>query len=211
MADKTDTEPNNSDKLADITPPGKTPARATSRPIIIGHGSMVKADPMVVTEDAVTVSQETQESVHSTQSRIEVPADIVAAMETEATEAVIVDKSDSSIESNSEPEDESASDKQTSDESSSDTGVVDSLMDEVSAKQADRKQKEELSAKTAEIEESITAKEFFVPIKSENRRRSRILISIFLICALLLVAVGVNMAVDAEMLDIGIKPLTNVL
>lgn len=213
MAEKTDTEHDNPDKLTDVTPPGKTPAIATSRPIIIGHGSMVKNDPMVVTEDAVTAAEEEKEPVHSTQSRIEVPADMVAAMENEAAEATTAEKSGTSGESTSDSgsDKEALPNKKTDTDASSDSGVVDTLMGEVSAKQADRQQKDELAARTAEVEESIIAKEFFVPIKSENRRRSRRLVGVSLVCALLLVVAGVNMAADAEVLDIGVKPLTNLL
>ncbi len=89
--------------------------------------------------------------------------------------------------------------------------AVNNLVSEVTTKQDDKKQKEELASKQAEIEESIRKREFFVPIGQVSRRRTnRILIfSIFLI--LLLGAAGLNFAIDAELLDIGVNSLTDLL
>ena len=49
-------------KLFDIAkPPGKTPASASSRPLIVGHTPMIKNDPMVKEEKAESEEKEAEE------------------------------------------------------------------------------------------------------------------------------------------------------
>jgi hypothetical protein len=89
--------------------------------------------------------------------------------------------------------------------------AVDSLVNEVSAKQADKKEKQDLEARTAEIEEIIEKKEYFVPIGQVSRRRSNQLVVITLMLILVFATVGLNLAVDAGVIDIGLNPLTDIL
>ncbi len=110
----------------------------------------------------------------------------------------------------SEPEEDSASDPDTAADSNS-KAAVDSLVNEVSAKQADKKAQQDLDAKVAEIEASIQKKEYFVPIGQVSRRRSNRILIILLIVVLLVAVVGVNLAIDAGMLDVGVEPLTDIL
>lgn len=61
MADKKEDKP----KTFDVTKPGKTPAAATSRPIIVGHGPMMK-DPMVSESNAKDSAMPTKITINKT-------------------------------------------------------------------------------------------------------------------------------------------------
>jgi hypothetical protein len=90
------------------------------------------------------------------------------------------------------------------------TGAVDALAGEANAKKESDKEAEESLKKAAEIEGIIESKEYYVPIKETISRRSGRLLSIFLLLCLLAV-VGLNFAVDAQLVDVGISPLTDLL
>ena len=89
--------------------------------------------------------------------------------------------------------------------------VVDNLVSEVTTKQDEKRQKEELVARQAEAEESIRKKEFFVPIGQVSRRRTTRILTSLVIFILIMGLLGLNFAIDAGMLDIGVQPLTDLL
>lgn len=113
----------------------------------------------------------------------------------------------------SEPEEEKSEEEPETPAVEDSTGgaAVEALAGEVSAKREEQKQKEELAAKKAEVEETIAKKEFFVPIGQESRKRLNNHILFGLIVIILLTMAALNFAVDAELLDIGIKPLTDIM
>lgn len=200
MADK--------EKTFDVSGPDKTPASATSRPIIVKHGSMAQRDPMVVEEAAE--KPKTSEPAKATvahELKLD-PAESEKA-ETEADEAPESDQS-AEVPTEESPEPEQPAESEESSENSG-TGAVDALANEVDAKQADKKEKRELEERNAELEKSIAAKEFFVPIGAARRRRSEQRVILAFLLIILLSIAGLNMAIDAEVLDVGLPALTNVL
>ena len=181
--------------MDDVTKPGKTPASATSRPIIVGRGPAVQ-DPMVNNE-TLGISQDTpdktEEKLAPPSAVKKVISPISPSADTElATEAVSKPTSDES-----KPADDTAA------ENNTDSAVVDAVLDQVS----DKKKQEQLSAEEVKrkelIEKLVAEKKYFVPTKGPHQKRNN-RIAILLLVVLLLGAGGVVAAVDARMLDIGI-------
>lgn len=221
-SDKLKKEIDKSAKLFDVSHPGKSAPSATSRPIIVGHGSMVAHDPMVVTGD--TEKAEDKQPAKITVRELKIQPDKPAAAgpeEPSPAEATgdTVEPSDP-VSEEQPPVETAAQDVTAVPEAapanagpaeSSETGVVNSLMNEVDAKQADKKQKKDLEILTTELEKSIETKEFFVPIGLESRRRSHNRLTALLVLSLILGLIGLNFAIDAEFVDIGIPALTDLL
>lgn len=176
-------------KLIDVAQAGSA-AGATSRPLIVGHGSTIKHDPMVKEEanEAVSAVQEKEEAKPMVTKELKLTPDTDTAVEPTA-------EAETAQPETAQP----------------DTGVVDSLMNEVDAKQADKKQKKELEAVALEVEKSIESKEFFVPIGLVSRRRSHNRIILSLILLIVLGLAGLNFGIDAEVVDIGVQSLTDIL
>ena len=275
-------------KLFDVAKPGKTPASATSRPIIVKHSSTLQKDPMV--KDGDETSDETaeaakvdpkmhrekiivppgEEKVESAdtedQSNDNSDADEAApplndekaevedndnklaskensnteestsadsaaeesvSEDTENTDGEEVNTSDESDKNDKEEpteetdnqrnldsnkdEDKTDDDKEESQPESSNVGVVDSLVTEVSSKKAEQKAQEAADAKQAEAEKIIESKEYFVPIGQATRRKNSAKFLLLFIFLVLLTLIGLNFAVDGDILDIGIPSYTDFL
>ena len=175
-------EPSSAPKLFDVAKPGKTAASATSRPIIVGHGSSMKQDPMVT-------SPPSEEKKGNTE---------VSALRSHK-EAVI--KPDVRQDDNEKDESEKIPD----------AAAVDTLAQAANDKKEDQKEAEEVVARVLELEKIIESKQYFVPVGEAKRRRSNQRTLGVVILLLVLAIAGINFAIDAEALDIGIKPLTNLL
>lgn len=205
MPDKDQNQPKNN--LVDVAGPGNTPALATSRPIIVKHGSMATRDPMMVDDNAKDEAETASEQSNTRELKIQPdqPEDDKA----EAPAVV-----ESSPEENLEEQDDTSvkqPEPDANENASSETGAVDSLMNEVDTKQADKKQKRALDEHVKELEKVIATKEFFVPIGIESRRRSTMRVLLVLILLLVLGLAGLNFAIDAELTDIGVPALTDLL
>ncbi len=189
-------------KLFDVAQPGKTAAPATSRPVIVGHGSGLTHDPMMAkASDEKPVKKKEINPIK-------------VAEATPKREAVV--QPPQPIEEDAVPvvtpeEQPAAAETQSSVKESQGTPVVDDLMNEVTAKQADKKQKQDLADKTVEVERLIEAKTYFVPIGQSSLQRSHYRIIIYLLLIIILLAVGLNFAIDAEAIDIGMNALTDIL
>jgi hypothetical protein len=204
---KTESEKSKSDvdtpaKLFDVASPGKTPASSTSRPIIVKHGSMVARDPMVVKDEENKSAESESAKTVGRELKLEPVAEpeVIETAETDTNSAEKVDES--------APEDNTdVSDEVTE----TGAGAVDTLINEVDAKQADKKQKKEFEERMAELEKSIESKEFFVPIGVASHRRSKRRLIGLMILILLLGLAGLNFAVDAEVIEIGVQAFTDLL
>ena len=234
-------------KLFDVAKPGKTPVSATSRPVIVGHTSMIKHDPMVKEKptDPETGEPKNDSDNHqlhqphniktikplsegdpkedkeevASESKDEVEDNKPAPAEPEPSKETAVE--DTSDEKPDEPKTEAAEPEKAEekpepaapavDEDQAKKAAVDNLVTEVSAKREAQKEKEEFDAKAKELEASIEKREFFVKIGQVSRRKSNHRIAIGLILFLILAAAAVNFGIDAEVIDIGIKPLTDLL
>ena len=87
------------------------------------------------------------------------------------------------------------------------------LVDELAKQAADKKQQKEQDKQASVREEKVTAlinsKQYYVPITQVTKRRIKHVVIALLLLAVLLL--GLNLAVDAELLDVGVQPLTNIL
>lgn len=87
------------------------------------------------------------------------------------------------------------------------------LVDELAKQAADKKQQKEQDKQATIREEKVTAlinsKQYYVPIAQVTKRRIKHVVVAILLLVLLLV--GLNLAVDAELLDVGVQPLTDIL
>lgn len=189
-------------KLFDVAEPGKTAASTTSRPVIVGHKSMTKRDPMVVD----SLQEQPDEPSKMTRSK---PLTIkpVTPVEAESAETVKVE----TPEVGAAPEAEEATVEESAPETSS-PAVVENLVKDVTADQSDKKEKHDLELLNEEAEKLIASKQFFVPLGQEHKASSRA--GFALIISLLIVALALvvlNFAVDAELITIGVDPLTDVL
>ncbi len=186
-------------KLFDVTKPGKTAASATSRPIIVGHGGAINQDPMVTPPAEDTKPSENsslQTHGNAVISPLKAAVPVEAGKETSET-------------GNTEPI--NTPDTDSVNPESSDSATVDALANEANAKKEQKKEGDENAARVLELEKIIESKQYFVPIGESKRHRSNQRILITFILLLIISVVGANFAVDAEVLDIGVKPLTDVL
>lgn len=112
---------------------------------------------------------------------------------------------------NDKPAEDAQKDEQSDDESGE--GQEGGLVDELAQQAAAKKQKKEEGKQETVYQEKITAmineKTYYVPVGQVTKRRIKHIIAAILLLALLVV--GLNFALDAELLDIGISPLTNIL
>lgn len=197
-------------KLFDVAKPGESAPSPTSRPLIVGHQKMVARDPMVKDdkEQADETKEETKLQVHRTP--VVEPVSIEVKKEEPAkpaTDAAPADpEPDNSEKDPSAPEEHAAEDEAVS----KDAAAVETIAKEANAKN-EKKQEDKAAAERIEaVRKSIETKEFYLPI-GEAQRRSHNRIAVTILLLLVVALVCLNFALDAEMLDIGIEPLTNLL
>lgn len=192
---KTDEESPSAPKLFDVAKPGKTAATATSRPVIVGHGSTLKKDPMV------NSSEDEKEDTEKVPVRSHGPVTIQPLNE-------ITGQDDES--KTEEPNDSDISDTKAPPENS-DAAAVDALANEANDKKEAQKENDEAAKRALELEKIIESKQYFVPVGEAKRRRSNQRILMVILLLLVLSISGINFAADAGMLSIGVDPLTDIL
>jgi hypothetical protein len=202
---------NSKKTVMDVSKPGKTAATATSRPVIITHGALVK-DPMVNEEAATdTPVQETQAPITPAAKKVIAPlsaaenAEAKAESETETdtikqeVAAEETSKKDPVAETKPSEKDEPESE----DETESEEAVVDAVVEQV----ADKKAQEQAGVEEQKRQELVTKlvadKKYFVPLAVARRERNGKLGVVFAV-ALLPLFVGLILAVDAELIGQGI-------
>lgn len=204
-------EPADKKPIMDVAKPGKTAAPATSRPVIINHGAMVK-DPMVnEAEEAATDLPTKNETpaVSPAPKKVITPPEETAPAEEKAEEEKDTkdtapkeaepDKKEETpkpaetevpADAKKEPESTETSDQ------ASDDAVVDAVVDQV----ADKKEQERLAEeeqKRKKLVDKLTAeKKYFVPLAVARHQRNNKIGLVFLVIVVLLI-VGAVLAVDA--------------
>lgn len=187
--------------VMDVAKPGKSPADATTRPIITGHAIM--KDPMVNEGVAVTEGVTEEETTPEvTEEKISVPSSSHKVIQP------LENKEEKSEEPAEKPAEEPGKPEPTNEEAKetpvSDDAVVDAVLDQVSDKKEETKQSEE-DRKRQEIVAKLTEeKKYFVPIAQESKRRKNKL-TLLILSALLSVVVGLGLAADAGVIDPGFK------
>lgn len=188
---KTQEESPSAPKLFDVAKPGKTPAGATSRPVIVGHGSTMKQDPMFNS-----------------------PADEKKAGEdppAQPRKKIVVNPPDHAGDEEKNKADESTDTGEAQNPEASDAAAVDTLASAANAKKENQKESDEAAARAVELEKIIESKQYFVPIGEAKRRRSNQRILLTIILMIIITIASVNFGIDAEVLDLGIEPLTDIL
>jgi hypothetical protein len=189
--------------VMDVSKPGKSPADATTRPIITGHAIM--KDPMVneepanmegVTEEVATpeVSEEKVAPAPSTSHKV------IQPLESKEEKP---EESDTKPAEEPEKTDEPAQDDK-KETPVTDDAVVDAVLDQVGDKKEEIKQSEEDRKRQEMVDKLVEEKKYFVPIAQEGKRRKNKL-ALLILGALLPVIVGLGLAADAGAIDPGFK------
>ncbi len=175
---------NSKASVFDVSKPNKTAPSPTSRPVIATHNPMMK-DRMVIDNPESTVKDEEKPVVVSREKVVEPISEsppsveevtVLAAAEAESKEA---------------------------DRIKSEAAVVDAVAEQSGRKKKSEPTKEDI-VRQAEIEKMIEAKKYFAPIGQVNHRRNKRWFWVSL-TLLLLSAAAVYAAIDANILDVGIK------
>lgn len=208
MATTSKNQSDNSKKAIDVAKPGKTSPDASSRPVIVTHKPMIK-DPMMKDEAAETpqaqpVKVNNRSKVIAPPSKTDASAQPVEpeAAEAKPAEEEVTPETSATDTTQNETADTSADEQKAAEK---DAAIVDAVAEQADKdKQQSNELTEEEKQRQAELDKLIADKKYFVPIgqvtKRKNNRRT---LMILLVLALLLV--GLYLAVDAEVVDIGIS------
>lgn len=187
--------------VMDVSKPGKTPANATARPIIVNHGPAI-SDPMVTPESAPNASE-----VVATEE----PQALSAPSSAHKVIAPIVDKTDETPTESAQPpvtvatEDKPETEPQpdVTEEQAEDETVVDPASEQrATEKQKEEKLVEQELKRQELVDTLVTQKKYFLPIGSTKQKRNN-RIAFVLLLALLPLVIGVVLAIDAEVIDPG--------
>lgn len=180
----------------DVSKPGETAASPTSRPIIVGHKSMLTKDPMMSSEE-----EEDDEN-----KKVEVKKDVSGKPKRETKiEPVDMPNKEPSAQETDKPDGDTPELPEEAPKPSQ-AGAVDALAGEVTTKRTQQKAEEEYVRKKAEIEKLIASKKYYLPIHDTLVGSSSAFnwfINTLLI--VLLLAVGVILAQDAGYLDMDLE------
>ena len=211
--------PKSSDKsVFDVSKPGKSAPSATSRPIITGHGPMLK-DPMVNDKQADEKPSEESPKTKTT-AKVIVPVDTPEDEDKiEVSRSKPADKkpADENTEVETKPPEDSEVKSEETDkpaEAVATTGSVDTApqaeglgsaaVDQALNKQPTGPTKEEI-ARQEQIEGLVEAETYFLPIGQVTRRRNNRRAVVVLLVVLLLALVGGYAALDAGLVDAGFE------
>ncbi len=219
-------EPAGAPKVFDVAKPGETAADASSRPLIVGHGTIIKQDPMVVDQEPATEPKPVSKTGVSIQplgepeekptkknksvTDIQVLEDAASEDAKESTQEApeLEDvKSDDTPEDSKETKQtkedtESPAEEETdSDQLESSGGATNALANELVAKKEAEHQAKKEARKAEQTQELIASKKYFVNVHQGPASSSA---GQWIILLLLLVVVGVVLAIDAGLIDVGI-------
>lgn len=197
-----------STKSMDISKQGSITPDTTSRPVIVTHKPVVN-DPMVKSEKETEKVDNPSQSITSTHNKVIKPltdeenlAEEQIKSEETRDEAQPTEVASSTTESNpAEPE---TKPDETIDETNSDSAIVDEIASQAGKnKKPDPKIEEANKKKLADIQKLIDDKKYFLPIDQIAHKRNQITLIIIIVLTLLLA--GLYIAIDAELLDLGIS------
>lgn len=234
--EKTEKASNKSPKVFDISKPGKSTAAATARPVIVSNRPIMQ-DPMVApsapsapdlpnsssatsvkvnikplsepVEDSNAPEAEAAKNEAAKPDEPTEPSESVETVETSA-EPVANEKAEESKAADQvepAPEETKPAEKTAvpDDAPSPDTAGLDQTKDEKAAAELEAAAKQE-----EEIHKLVESKEYFLPINSVEKRRSKITGTVGFVVIVLLALLLINIMLDVGTLTIpGVKPLTN--
>lgn len=195
--------------ISDVDKPGTTPADATSRPVIVGHGPTMK-DPMVTAD-----TKDTDNDTPSAAKLRVAPKKVIAPLSPEeasveetpqepVSEEVDPEKSESTKETPAKTEPAKPESPKPADDSASDSAVVDAVLDQANVtKHADIE--DNAAVKRQELVNKLVAeKKYFVPLATAQHRRNN-KIAIIVLAATLPLIVGGLLAVDAGIIETNVQ------
>jgi hypothetical protein len=205
---KTDGKPEDKDKVFDVSKPGESAAEPTSKPVIVKR-NMVKNDPMVVEEESSPAEAPT-----SGQDKPQKPAEEDTAQAQPAKESQ--DTQPPPEEAPNEPEtdqtgQESQPEGSGNAEAPDGSAEVSTLAEEADAAKSSKKQAAQEAQETEARQKLIDSKQYYLNIGEIKRRRTNAKLLMALLFAVILAAVVFDLALDAEIIDSGIQPLTDIL
>lgn len=182
----------------DVAKPGKTPADATSRPVIVSRGPIMK-DPMV-SEPAAEIEESSSSALSASAKKvIDPPEDQKAKDETTDKPADTPEpKADSA-----KPE-KSAEDSTSADDSTADSAVVDAVLDQVGSNKEQTEADKEAEARQELVNKLTADKKYFVPLAAAQHRRNN-RVAIIVLAALIPLLIGIVLAIDAGVIDVGLQ------
>lgn len=183
-------------QVFDIAKPGKSAAAATSRPVIVNHGPMMR-DPMVSDKEEKSTEEKTAPTAPT--HRVITPPSATKA------DPVSAEPAPESKPSEPEATPEESAPAPEKPEEKTETSAPNQAAVNALAEQANRRKKsdptaEEL-ARTTEIEKLIETKKYAVPIGEVRRRRNTRRLFVSLIALAVIAVSGLYLAVDAGLLD----------
>jgi hypothetical protein len=210
--------PKTAPKMVDVSEPGKTAASATSRPVIVGHGSMIKQDPMV--KEGVEV-EDAKPASSGTRISIKPPEDSAEEAEEKTSEAEDTEvKPDKNEEKTSEEPTENNNAQPAKEDTNESAEETDKTNDPAEAVQADsgsmaaneianklaakKEEKAKAEARTKKMEEInklVNSRKYFVRVHQGPGGTSY---STWILIILFVAVVGIILAIDAEMLNVGL-------
>lgn len=220
-------------KIADVAHPGKTPPSDTSKPIITNRP--VLKDPMVVEDDAAAKVAVTIDKPHvgrilspDKPATDDKPATIAKAEDsadpekpekpvtpkTKTTETPPEDEksiAEAAPETDDEPAPAIDNETDASEEETAETTPDDDTQKTPKTASADlQAEKTKQAEHDAAIQKLVESKQYYLPINSVEKRRTKRVLLLGVVLSIVLVAAWVDVALDAGLVQIdGLKPVTH--
>lgn len=193
-------------QVMDVSKPGKSAPDASAKPIIVGHKPMVQ-DPMVNVEVANGEDESTDEEAKAEGPISPISKKVIAPIvqEEESKES---ESSDAPTPVTETPSGEPKVEDNNEVADSTDTAVVEAVIDQVESKQPEGPNEEERK-KQEELDKLVAEKKYFVPIGKAHRSSNRL--RLVLIMLFFVAFIGLVLAIDAEIIDVGITLPFNLL
>jgi len=203
----------NDKKVFDVANAGQTTPPANSRPIIVTHGGMLE-DPMMAKPSSESAAKKADLNTKADVTRDDLAAkgeDPKSASPSNRVKIFPINDQESTKKQANKLEGE-VSKPEVSPVSDTETAVISAVVNQAGSVRDEKDQANDNDTKRkAEIEQAITDKKYFLNIGESHSVRSFNRAIILLLILLLLSLVGFNFALDANLLDIDIQPVTNLI
>jgi hypothetical protein len=183
--------PSEKKRIMDVSKPGKTAATATTRPIIVGHGPIMK-DPMMQQPKVAAVNEEGEPIKKPAPAQP--PNKLVLKPMVAGASA---DEKSSTAKASDATTDESGADGETPADSQ-DEAVVDAVVSQAVKDKRGEQQAKEDTERAIARQKLIDEKKYFLPIGQTARRRNRW--AWFILLFLIVAAATVYMLLDANVI-----------
>lgn len=209
-----------SQQIFDVAKPGKTAAAASARPVIVNHGPMLK-DPMVsekTPEPSVAKTEVSTAPAAKGSRKVITPPNEPQPKtqdfsgDSKGTDSGSVTEKTDSAQQQAGPNpgaQQNSSETATADSGDieprndqSSAAIVDAVIDQTAAKKKNEPTKEEV-ARLAELGKLVESKQYFIKLKPSTHKK-RTFWATAIVVALLIITMA-YLAVDAEVIDIGLE------